>query len=286
MPGIGRPQQQTNPFARISKAPAQAPGAKKVNTNGVGEALNEIAGVEEEKKFVDKETHNKMGKDGFLKLLAHQLQNQDPLKPMDQKQFSADLAQFSQLEQLTNMNAKFDKFGANAPQETKFYGASFLGKEIVTRGSSIHYNGQDRNVDIPFFLDQAATNVTVNIYDSKKQLIGKVGAESLSRGQNTLRWNGKQLDGVRATKDNYRIEVVAYDDQMNKFKAKTSSTGLVTGVNFDKGETILTLANGKEIFLRDVDSFKMPSNQAVESVPARQAAQAYQQNSSDNSFNQ
>ncbi len=279
MPGIGKPQQQqSNPFARISKAPAQAPGAKKVNPNGVGDTLNQIAGVEDEKQFVDKETHNKMGKDGFLKLLAHQLQNQDPLKPMDQKQFSADLAQFSQLEQLTNMNAKFDKFGANAPQETKFYGASFLGKEIVTRGSSVHYNGQDRNVDLPFYLDQSAKNVTVNIFDSKKQLIGKVSADGLSRGQNTLRWNGKQLDGVRAVKDNYTLEVVAYDEQMNKFKAKTSATGLVTGVNFDNGETVLTLENGKEIFLRDVDSFKMPSNQAVEKVKPQQAAQAYQEN--------
>lgn len=273
MPEIGRPA-QTNPFAGISKAQAGSTVKNSKGTANLGQSLNEIAGVEEEKQFVDRETHNKMGKDGFLKLLSFQLQNQDPIKPMDQKQFASDLAQFSQLEQLTNMNSKFDKLGSNAPQETKFYGASFLGKEILTKGSSVHYNGSDRNMDIPFYLDQSAKNVTVNIYDSKKQLVAKVEAENLSKGQNRINWNGKQLDGIRAVKDDYTLDVVAYDEQMNKFKAQTNSKGLVTGVHFAGGETILTLENGKEVYLRDVDSFNMPSNKqntaTQQSVPSLQ----------------
>lgn len=260
MPEIGRPG-QTNPFARIAKAQGgvTAKNPTKAPAN-LAESLNEIAGIEEEKQFVDRATHNKMGKDGFLKLLSFQLQNQDPIKPMDQKQFASDLAQFSQLEQLTNMNSKFDKLGSNASQETKFYGASFLGKEILTQGSSVHYDGEKRNLEIPFYLDKSAKNVTVNIYDSKRQLMAKVEASDLSKGQNKINWNGKQLDGVRATKDDYTLEVVAYDEEMNRFKAQTNSKGLVTGVHFANGETILTLENGKEVFLRDVDRFNVDSN--------------------------
>ncbi|OIQ16841.1 MAG: hypothetical protein BM556_14380 [Bacteriovorax sp. MedPE-SWde] len=257
MAGIGRPQ-QANPFSKISMAPASA--KKKGQDLTVGEQLNKIAGSEEEKQFVDRKEHNKLGKDGFLKLLSHQLSNQDPMKPMDQKQFAADLAQFSQLEQLTNMNKKMDGLSTNAPQETKFYGASFLGKEIMTNGSTISYDGQEVKTDIPFFLDKAAKNVVVNITDSKKQLIAQIEAEDLGRGQQKINWNGKQLDGIRAVKDNYTIEVRAFDKDMNSFKAETKSKGVVSGVNFVNGETVLTLSNGKEIYLRDVDSFALPKN--------------------------
>lgn len=258
MAEIGRPR-QANPFSKISMAPAEYK-KKKLQQENVGEQLNRLAGSEQdEKQFVDRKSHNKLGKDGFLKLLSHQLSNQDPLKPMDQKQFAADLAQFSQLEQLTNMNKKMDAMNNNAPQETKFYGASFLGKEIMTKGATVHYNGQDTQTDIPFFLEKAAKNVLVNIYDSKRQLVARIEGEDLGRGQQRLNWNGKQLDGVRATKDDYSIEVRAFDNEMNPFKAETKSTGVVAGVNFVNGETVLTLSNGKEVYLRDVDSFKLPS---------------------------
>ena len=83
-----------------------------------------------------------MGKDEFLKLLTVQLQNQDPLKPVDQKKFAADLAQFSQLEQLANMNTKLDSMNENVPVESKFYGASFLGKIVTTSGSTIMHDGK------------------------------------------------------------------------------------------------------------------------------------------------
>ena len=92
-------------------------------------------------KYVDAKTHNKMGKDEFLKLLTVQLNNQDPLKPVDQKKFAADLAQFSQLEQMANMNTKLESIQANKNAESKFYGASFLGKIVRTKGTTIEHDG-------------------------------------------------------------------------------------------------------------------------------------------------
>lgn len=281
MTGIGKPSKGPNSFSNIQMA-SQRVKQKSAEARKVGEQLNDLAGVDmEERKFVDKKTHNKMGKDGFLKLLSHQLANQDPMKPMDQKQFAADLAQFSQLEQMTNMNTKLDNLGSNAPSETKFYGASFLGKEILTKGSSIHYDGESRDVNVPFFLEKPAKNVLLNIYDSKGQLITQIERESMGQGQQTISWNGKQNDGIRAVKDDYRIEVRAWDSQMQQFKAETKSKGVVHGVDFENGETILTLENGKKVFLRDVDSFKLPKNNNTaapqQNVPRLQKAakQAY-----------
>ncbi len=259
MPEIGRPSRGPNQFSNISIADARV--KRKSRENRVGDQLNELAGSEQEdRKFVDRKTHNKMGKDGFLKLLSHQLANQDPLKPMDQKQFAADLAQFSQLEQMSNMNTKLDKLGDNAPTENKFYGASFLGKEILTKGSTLHYDGQSRNTNIPFYLEKPAKNVMVNVYDSKRQLVAQVESESMGQGQQSLSWDGKQIDGIRAVKDDYTFEVQAWDNEMNSFKADSKAKGVVSGVDFENGETVLTLTNGKKVFLRDVDSFKLPGD--------------------------
>ena len=278
MPSIGKPNQGKNDFANIQMA------QKRVGTGGakksVGDSLNQLAGVAQESRFVEREKHNKMGKDGFLKLLSHQMQNQDPMKPMDQKQFAADLAQFSQLEQMTNMNAKLDGMKQNAPQELKFYGASFLGKEVITSGTTLNYNGSDRSVDVPFFLEKPAKHVMVNIYDSKRQLVKQLEVEGLGKGQQSMTWGGDQLDGTRAVKDAYTFQVMAWDEQMNEFKGETKGVGVVKGVDFENGETVLTLDGGKKVFLKDVDSFKLPEqakNFGEQKNPALQksAAKAY-----------
>ena len=78
MPEIGRPRQR-NPFSRIKMAPKNR-GVKAAPEN-VGTALNKLSGnenVERGVQFVDRSQHNQMGKNEFLKLLAHQLTNQDP----------------------------------------------------------------------------------------------------------------------------------------------------------------------------------------------------------------
>lgn len=78
-------------------------------------------------------TGNSLGKNEFLELLLTQLKNQDPLEPMENKEFIAQMAQFSSLEQMQNMNASMEKF---LQRESISQAASLVGKTIEKTAES------------------------------------------------------------------------------------------------------------------------------------------------------
>lgn len=276
---INRPE-SNNPFKDVvinrSAAKTQTGGAQDIP---VGDSLNKMAGNKIQDRFVDRASKEQLGQDGFMKLLAHQLRNQDPMKPMDQKDFSANLAQFSQLEQLTAMNKKMEAVNQNAIDDKRVQGASFLGKKVVTNGTSLDYPGNGSSARLPFFLDKPAKLAIVNIVDNKNQLVGRMEVENLGRGMQDITWNGMDFNGQYAAKETYRFEVIAFDENNEKFLGETKSEGLVQGVTFEEGETILSLANGKRVFLKDVQSFSLPDNPVADRAHAalkRQAVDSYQ----------
>lgn len=281
MPEIGKPvDPNQNQFANI-KINRSAPVISSDGTErGVGDSLNKIAGNRPEARFVDRRKKEELGQDGFMKLLAHQLKNQDPMKPMDQKDFSANLAQFSQLEQLTAMNKKMDNVNQNALDDKRVQGAAFLGRKVVTSGTSIDYSGDGKDVKVPFFLDQPAKTAVINILDNKNQLIARIEKENLSKGMQDVVWDGVGFDGQLAAKETYHFEVIAFDANNNKFNGTTKAEGLVQGVHFEDGETVLDLQGGKKVFLKDVHSFAVAENfDQGKNIPALQkkAAEAYNQ---------
>lgn len=281
MASIGRPQLK-NSFSKIKRHVNPNPKSRSAQKKALSDSLNRASGRRLEDQFVDRKTHNKLGKDGFLKLLSQQMQNQDPMKPMDQKQFAADLAQFSQLEQMTNINSNISKLGVNAPTESKFYGASFLGKEVTTKGTSIEHLGDGKISQIPFYLPDDAENLMVRVYDKHNQMVVQLDSEPMTRGNNSIAWDGRSSDGTFAVKGEYRIEVKAWDKNYEDIKPETQAKGIVTGVNFIGGETVLEVGK-KQIFLRDIISFKLPEqknnivNDSMTATNKKTAGKAYNQ---------
>lgn len=230
--------------------------------------LNSLTGYKPKNDlYADAKTKNKMGKDEFLKLLTHQLQNQDPLKPMEQKDMSAQLAQFSSLEQLTNLNTKFEKMQKNQGIEDKFFGASFLGKEIVTAGNSIEVKEDGATADVLYSLPAPAQKVLIRVFDQNNAMIGEMWKENVGRGSQNMTWDGVTLDGQPSQKGEYRVQVYAWDRNAEPLEVKSQVKGTVESVIMENGEAIL-MVDGRKVYLRDVQSFHMPGKSQITQAPS------------------
>lgn len=260
MPEMGKTvNNAARQFANVKMAPRKNQRSGEVSEDQKREQLmNKLTGYKPKNDlYVDGKTHNKMGKDEFLKLLTYQLQNQDPLKPMDQKDMSAQLAQFSSLEQLTNLNTKFDGLQKNQNVEEKFFGASFLGKEVVTTGSSLDVKEDGQPAEILYALPQRADKVLVRVFDQNNAMMGEIWKEDVGQGSQSVTWDAVMLDGQTAAKGQYRTQVYAWDSNAEPIDVKTQVKGTVESVYMENGETVLKV-DGKKVFLRDVASFHMP----------------------------
>jgi flagellar basal-body rod modification protein FlgD len=276
MPEIGRPanplQQQ---YAQVTMAPKplSAEGAQPKGASN-DEIIRRATGQKPQGIHSDK-PHNQMGKDEFLKLLTFQLQNQDPMNPMDQSKMTGELAQFSQLEQLSNLNAKFDKVNQNQAVQDKFYAASFVGKKVVTSGSSLKLTEEGGNADVLFKLDGPADKVVIRIMDEKNQIVGEIWQDGMSQGSHQITWDGVSLDKQLAAKGTYKASVKAWQNNGMEVGARTQATGIVTSVTFDEGEPVLSV-EGQKVYLRDVQSFHTPeTNVAQQVLPTAQQQQSH-----------
>ncbi|MFS0643490.1 flagellar hook assembly protein FlgD [Siminovitchia sp. 179-K 8D1 HS] len=94
-------------------------------------AVNNDYGVPENPNQKKNEGQNTLGQDAFLKILLTQLQNQDPLNPMEDKDFIAQMATFSSLEQLTNINKTLEVWKEGFSQSNLLAFTDFVGKEVT-----------------------------------------------------------------------------------------------------------------------------------------------------------
>ena len=266
MPEMGKPvSSQARAFQNVQMAPRKTKSAaasftenQNINAREKERLINKLQGYKPKNDlFVNGKDHNKMGKDEFLKLLTVQLQNQDPMNPMKQEKMAAELAQFSQLEQLSNLNTKFDALTQNKQVEDKFYGASFLGKEVVTTGSSLKFDGEGTEADILYTLPKPADKVLIRIFDKSNNMVGEMWKENIGRGNQNASWDGMQLDNSVSGAGEFRTQIFAWDRSADPIEVVTKTTGTVESVFFENGETVLKV-DGRKVFLRDVDSFHTP----------------------------
>lgn len=179
-----------------------------------------------------------MGKDAFLKLLVTQLQNQDPLNPADSTEFTAQLAQFSSLEQLNNINTNLDTLKLYQASINNAQAVGFIGKEILVNGNTIEKSG-GRPVACEFELPAEAKRVVLTIYDAAGGFVKDLDLAGQFSGAQAVVWDGTDRNGGPVPDGLYSFEVQAQGMDDAALGVSHRSRGLVTGVVFEHGVTYL-----------------------------------------------
>ena len=191
-----------------------------------------------------------LGKDDFLMLLVEQLKNQDPLNPMESTEFTAQLAQFSSLEQLTNMNESLQYSQLYQSSINNAQAVGFIGKTIKASGDSINVK-DGMSGQIQFDLAGNAETVNIHIYDSSDNLVKTINCGALNDGEQSMAWDGTHDNGETVPDGTYTFVVSAADAGGETIEASTYITAEVTGVTFKDGNAYL-LAGDIEISMSDV----------------------------------
>ena len=191
-----------------------------------------------------------MGKDDFMRLLVTQLSTQDPLKPMDSQDFGAQLAQFSSLEQMTNVNANLTRLQQIQGALSASSSVNLIGRRVEAEGNGIQLaSGVPQSLG--YSLGQDARSVSIEIFDATGNRVTTLAAENQTAGVNSLTWNGRDASGNALPAGTYTFNATAVGASGNAVTTTTYTSGVVSDVIFENGVNKIVL-NGVRIPMSQV----------------------------------
>lgn len=187
------------------------------------------------------ESDDALGKDAFLSMMVAQLKNQDPLNPADGTDFTAQLAQFSSLEQQITTNSTLEAILtelASTNEETNLF--NYIGKTVISDGNPVTVQSGEVISGGQFTIEEAA-RIQVIIYNSSGSAVRLLtsGSELISEGSYDIDWDCTDAEGYQVTDGEYTYDVIAQNSAGEYITSTTSTTGLVTGLSGYGGQTYL-----------------------------------------------
>jgi len=186
---------------------------------------------------------SELNQEDFLTLMITQLKNQDPFKPMDPAQYVGQLAQFSQVSGLADMNKQISSLTDSLRGNQVLDGAGLIGRTVMAQGNAIYLpeavEGEERGPQGLIHVPAGASAVQLVVKDASGALV-KTQALDSTRGAQAFAWDGTTHDGDAAPAGAYRIEVVARVGDEN-VSLTTSVAARVSSVSLDPATGALML---------------------------------------------
>jgi len=217
-------------------------------------AANLLPGVKryEDVKDAPRKTQEEMGKQDFLTLFTAQLQNQNPLDPVKNEAFVAQLAQFSQLEALTNMQGSMENLVKTMAGERMLSGSSLIGLKVAVPDSFSRLE-KDGNIEGKIDLPLGASGVRLNIYNQQGGLVQELVAGPQAPGVASLSWDGTDAMGTPVPAGLYRLTATAVvNGKTTDVTVNTLAKVQSVSTNPADGSVNLELEGGKSIPLSSV----------------------------------
>ena len=177
--------------------------------------------VPEEKK------DSKLGQDAFLKLMTVQLQNQDPFKPMESGDFLGQIAQFSTVSGIGDLNESFATFAGSLASNQALQASTLVGRSVVVT-ADIGNLPEEQPFTGVIEITDTATDLNVEILDDSGQVIKTINLGAQDQGMAQFIWDGIKDDGSKVGPGQYRIRAIA-DIAGESLEMNTSGYGVVSG---------------------------------------------------------
>ena len=192
--------------------------------------------------------------DQFLIMLTTQMQNQDPLNPMDSAKFTEQLVSYSSVEQQIKSNEKLDQLlnltGGNAITDA----VGMIGKEVQAAGDQVTLD--ETGASFGYSLSSGADQVEIQIKDASGQVVRRLSGETAA-GQHKVAWDGLGDGGAEMPEGAYSVGVNALRGE-EVSAAPTLTFRRVTGVESGAEGVILELAGGELAPLSEIDAIREP----------------------------
>lgn len=172
----------------------------------------------------------------FLTLLTTQLQNQNPLDPLDTNQFTQQLVQFAQVEQQLKSNDQLASLVSIEKSAQSTQALVFVGQTVAVDGSTAHFDGNATwNLNAP-----TDTNATITITDKSGQTAYS-GNFQVASGNASFVWDGKGNDGTSWPVGDYKMTVTAKDSNGKDVAISTEVQGVVDSVDLTASPPLLSI---------------------------------------------
>jgi flagellar basal-body rod modification protein FlgD len=189
----------------------------------------------------------------FLLLLTTQLQNQNPLDPLDTNQFTQQLVQFAQVEQQLKSNSQLEALVNIEKTAQSTQALVFVGQTVAVDGSTAHFDGNATwNFSAP-----SNSSATITITNSAGQT-AYTGSFAIGSGNSSFVWDGKGSDGTKWPVGDYKMTVTAKDSNGKDVAISTEVQGTVDSVDLTASPALLSIG-GKNYTLDQIKRVVRPA---------------------------
>jgi len=193
---------------------------------------------------------NKLGKDEFLRLLTTQLQYQDPLDPMDNQAFIAQLAQFASVEQLEGLGGRLDTLLLAQASANQMNTAGLVGKEVLFKTEGLTL-GATPPARFEVTTDGASDETVALIADRTGKIVRTLPLGPRAAGTFAASWDGLDEKGNALPAGDYVLTVSATRKDGVEVNVASSIRGIVSGVTFENQAPEL-LVGGRHVKMSDI----------------------------------
>lgn len=198
-----------------------------------------------------KTSDKKLGQEDFLRLMNAQLQNQDPMSPLENNEFMNQIAQFSMVEGIGDLNQSFGELSNSLVSNQALQASNLVGRSVLapTGVATLVTGGSVQGkVELP----AASSDVTVKVYDNAGQVIRNLELGSQAAGMTDFQWDGLKNDGSFANPGTYFVSAEANVEGQTEAIETLVASEVRSVTLSDSGGLLLDLAGLGTIDFKDV----------------------------------